>query len=553
MNEHGDYYNSYFHHTCVIIPEKDVLETDIVGTGCVARFQRWWQDLFLLSYTSGKCRGFYVSTHAIRVERFRQFRKYRSRIHPMSKFSMSIYSYYLGAFLDMIIIMDLYVSLKTGYINHKAKRVVLDSHDSLLHFCTYKMFLHVASAIPLHWFMFFKYGTNITCGLCKANKFICALKIISVFSLYRVYETSTFWTEKLHTASKIQYKYLFKFLRIGVIGMMTMCQYYDISDVAILLVAFHTGSIAETSFLGIRTIFKYGNVNKQMSTNYFYVCYEINRIFKSLQLYSYGIREKVYYLDKISALLAYALATFFYFWSFKECFSLVNTLIHPKDLHMKLRHRALTMLSTRQISNELSSRLRQYFKYAPTKPYIIEKTNKLYMNMPNVLKNEIKLHSYMKYMMRIPYFCQVPLPLLEEIVLLLRKEMFMSNAIVTQALVPAEGMMIVENGELAVYSNDEKEEGHLIDGDYFAGLSLVTINERCLSFVVSIRACSILLLEKKKFRELMKKHVKYFWQIKTQIVEHYKITQENINKTDRYQRSALGQQPLVEYELPYSG
>ncbi|XP_022833198.1 potassium/sodium hyperpolarization-activated cyclic nucleotide-gated channel 4-like [Spodoptera litura] len=581
MNEHGDYYNSYFHHTCVVIPEKDVLETDIIGTGCVARFQRWWQDLFLLSYTSGKCRGFYASSHAIRVERFRQFRKYRSRIHPMSKFknfwdflmlqvfivnkllfrflssfifdSMSIYSYYLGAFLELIIIMDLYVSLKTGYINHEAKRVVLDSHDSLLHFCTYKMFLHVASATPLHWFMFLKYGTNIKCGLCKANKFICVLKIISVFSLYRVYETSTFWTEKLHTASKIQYKYLFKFLRIGVIGMMTMCQYYDISDVAILLVAFHTGSVEETSLLGIRTNFKYGNVTMQLSTNYFYVCYEINRIFKSLQLFSYGIREKVYYLDKITALLGYALATFFYFWSFKECFSLINTLIHPKDLHMKLRCRALTMLSTRQISNELSSRLQKYFKYGPTKPHIIEKTNKLYMNMPNVLKNEIKLHSYMKYMMRIPYFCQVPLPLLEEIVLLLRKEIYMSNAIITQALVPAEGLMIVENGELAVYSNDEKEEGHLIDGDYFAGLSLVTVNERCLSFVVSIRACSILLLEKKRFRELMKKHVKYFWQIKTQIVEHYKIIQENLNKTDRYQRSALGQQPLVEYELPYSG
>lgn len=346
--------------------------------------------------------------------------------------SMSIYSYYLGAFLDGIIIIDIFVSLRTGYINHEAKRVVLDTYDSFLHFCTHKMFLHFASAIPLHWFMFLKYGTNIRCGLCKANKFMCALKIISVFSLYRVYETSAFWTEKLHTASKIQYKYLFKFMRIGVIGMMTMCQYYDISDVAVLLVAFYTGNVEETSFLGIRTSFKYGIVTNKLSTNYFYVCYEINRIFKSLQLFSVGIREKVYYLDKIIALLAYALALLFYYWSFKECYSLFNTLVHPKDLHMKIRSGALTMMSNGQISNELSSRLGQYFKYGPTRPYIIEKTNKLYLKMPNILKNEIKLNSYMKYMMKIPYFSQVPLPLLEEIVLLLKKEIYMSNAIVTQ-------------------------------------------------------------------------------------------------------------------------
>lgn len=83
---YNEFHESYYNHNCLIIPEKDVLDTDIVGTGFVTRLQRWWNDLFLLSCTGARSRGFYLSSHAISIERLRQFRKYRSRIHPMSKF-----------------------------------------------------------------------------------------------------------------------------------------------------------------------------------------------------------------------------------------------------------------------------------------------------------------------------------------------------------------------------------------------------------------------------------------------------------------------------------
>lgn len=49
----------------------------------------------------------------------------------------------------------------------------------------------------------------------------------------------------------------------------------------------------------------------------------------------------------------------------------------------------------------------------------------------------------------------------------------------------AEGLMIVARGELAVYTGQE-ETGHLIDGDYFGELSLVTDMEIRTSSVVSI-------------------------------------------------------------------
>lgn len=51
--------------------------------------------------------------------------------------------------------------------------------------------------------------------------------------------------------------------------------------------------------------------------------------------------------------------------------------------------------------------------------------------------------------------------------------------------------MIVDNGVLAVYSKNHSEQGHLIDGDFFGALSLVTDQELCLSFVVAITTCTV--------------------------------------------------------------
>lgn len=84
--EISDFYESYYDHGCSIVPQKDVLETDLIDIGYIAGLRRWWNGLFLLSYGNQRSRKFYTSSHAIRMERMKQFRRYRNRIHPLSKF-----------------------------------------------------------------------------------------------------------------------------------------------------------------------------------------------------------------------------------------------------------------------------------------------------------------------------------------------------------------------------------------------------------------------------------------------------------------------------------
>lgn len=55
-----------------------------------------------------------------------------------------------------------------------------------------------------------------------------------------------------------------------------------------------------------------------------------------------------------------------------------------------------------------------------------------------------------------------------------------------QAKASGEGLMIVHDGVLAVYSNYNRELGHLIDGDYFGALSLVTDKEVYMTYVVAV-------------------------------------------------------------------
>lgn len=59
-----------------------------------------------------------------------------------------------------------------------------------------------------------------------------------------------------------------------------------------------------------------------------------------------------------------------------------------------------------------------------------------------------------------------------------------------QPYVQSEGLIIVVSGELAVYAEDT-ETWHLIDGDFFGELSLVTDREVRVSSVVALTPCLV--------------------------------------------------------------
>ncbi|XP_049885452.1 cyclic nucleotide-gated channel rod photoreceptor subunit alpha-like [Pectinophora gossypiella] len=120
---------------------------------------------------------------------------------------------------------------------------------------------------------------------------------------------------------------------------------------------------------------------------------------------------------------------------------------------------------------------------------VIEKLNELYQLLPTCIIKEIKINSYYRYVKRIPYFAEWPSEVVEDLVILLREEVYLEEDIVAPKWSQGEGLMILHVGMLAVYNAEQKEVGHLIDGDYFGELSLVTDREVRTSEVVAITPC----------------------------------------------------------------
>ncbi|OWR43792.1 putative I [Danaus plexippus plexippus] len=319
----NDFQASYHDHVCLIVTEKDVLEISLRGTNWVASFKRWWHDLFLLSHNDPRVRLFYGSSHAVRMDRLKQFRLYRSTIHPLSKFRL-------------------------------------------------------------------KHGED-----------------------------------------------------------------------------------------------------KPLS-NAMLICVEFARICKSFLLFSFSLKPQN---------------------------QLVMTVEETSNL-----------IKWRQLPDSFARKVRKYYEFNMTRLSITEAVNGLYKNLPQSLRKDISLSSYTHLIIKIPYFAEWPSFLIQNIALLLQEEHYMQGDLVAQASVHSDGLIIIDVGVLGVYSINNEEKGHLIDGDYFCELSLVTDRELRMSSVVALTPSKILFLDKFLFRHLMRDHVELFTDMKNRLTSKYKSQDSKTNE-----------------------
>lgn len=377
-------------------------DTVLVVNGKFICFRNFWDSLILFIFVANKILCRFTSTII-----FDQ---------------LSIYYYYLGSLFEVIIFIDLFVNLKTGYIDEQVKKVVLDTKMGLVNYCSKKLFIHFMSALPVHWLMFLRYGSNVGCGLCKCNKFMCALKILSAFSLYRVFEMSAHCTNK---SSSPERSHAIKFCRIGIVGLVSMLEFYEIVDVVWTLSMIHSQNVESSSFIGMIILIRYG-VYKDFA-NYMIVCFDISRIFKSLLLFSFGIKHSDYALDKLAALIAYIIANSFFVWSLLECYSMVSCQVYPIDKLLNSKRSVLNLIASRQLSDNLKMKVEEYFDFNITNLKILELANGLHKSLPEVLRNEATLSCNSKRIMKVPLFSDCPVLVMEQLALLLKREVYLTG------------------------------------------------------------------------------------------------------------------------------
>ncbi|RVE49600.1 hypothetical protein evm_005732 [Chilo suppressalis] len=179
------------------------------------------------------------------------------------------------------------------------------------------------------------------------------------------------------------------------------------------------------------------------------------------------------------------------------------------------------MARCRQLPDRIEFKLRSYYEFNMIKHRIIEKHSSFFKSLPVVVKREIVMNCYTRKIMRIPYFMDWPPRVTENLMNVLKEEIYLKNDVVSELGIQGHGMIIIDAGVMAVYTADHVEQGHLIDGDYFGELSLVTDRECRTSYVVAVTNCKVLILEKNVFRKFMREYPDLFFEMKQKIRDPY--------------------------------
>ncbi|KAJ0184009.1 hypothetical protein K1T71_000432 [Dendrolimus kikuchii] len=539
---HASYYE--YDHGCSIIPQKDVLNIDIPGGSFVDSLRRWWHNLFLLSCTDERCPRYYTSTHTMRMERVKQFRRYRNRIHPLSKFrnawdcimlcvfTLNIINfhhnssptigqlfrpfYYSAVINDLLIMVDLVVNMKTGYIDQESRKIVLQFKKRLVNYCSTKLFLHFASAIPLQMLMFLRLGKKVYSDKCKLNIFIYSLRILNIFRLYRLFEASTYLNRE---KSSVKVTHFFKFFRICLVSFLSMLVYNSFHETVSFLSIEINEAVDLTTFHGTLIKSKYvkGNITRDVQ----FLMLELSKTWKSLLLFSFGFNLLGHHLDRLAFIGSYCIATIFHLWCLIECYAFISQTNYTEDKKLLLKGVSLAMVHCKQLPDTMCTKISKYFNYTMSWVREVEKKNGLYNNLPYSVKKEIMLTCYRRHIMRVPYFSQWPNDIIDDLVMLLKQNIYLTNDVVVESGIQGDGLVIVECGMMAVYSTEGIETGHLIDGDYFGELSLVTDKELQMSNVVAITPCKVLILNKVVFRKYMRDHAHLFFEMKQILQDKY--------------------------------
>ncbi|XP_053624782.1 potassium/sodium hyperpolarization-activated cyclic nucleotide-gated channel 1-like [Plodia interpunctella] len=549
------FHESYYEHACLVVTERDVLDIDITGITAMTSLQRRWYDLFLLSYTDERASDYYHSTHGMREARRRHFQRHRGSIHPLSKFrnfwdmfilhvvilhqiliylinsillqSVSEYTCYCAMVLEVFIFYDIFVNARTGFIHKSSRKIELDEKLIVRNYRSKKLFFHAASSIPLAFIMFMRYGNEINCTLCKANNFNCFISFLTIINLFRVYELSSFWTRD---RTSLKATVFFRILRIIVNINLIVIQFLHYSDTISLCVVMKTEKLSAPTYNDsfFDNIFELIHIEKANISGLVYLNAHFWRVVNFLGRPSFGtiiatsrMKYAIIYPHPLMMFIAYGLIMISTGWLLVEIIYFVTRFSYFEDEILKSEQYLSNLVKAKQLTEKFHSDMKDCFDFPATKMKVMEIKNGLNKSLPKVLRDEIAWQSYSRLLLRIPWFSDWPKTVVEHMIVLITERIYLERNIIAEVGAPGEGLMLVDTGVLVVYSLQGKEEGHLIDGDYFGELSLVTDREVRTSSIVSATKCKVLLLEKVLFRQMMRSYPDLFYSLREELKKEF--------------------------------
>lgn len=328
---------------------------------------------------------------------------------------------FIGALLEFILLFDICIHFMSGYIDREDKKVVLDKKIGCMHYCSTKFFLHVLSSLPLQTVLLVRYRWEIDCTLCKSNRTVSWIKLLSTFGYYRVVDSTQTWTRERQ--SYVQ-THCLRLLRILTLAALARLQLLTIIDAINIMIMIKDNKIDENSYLALV-------LNTQMLLPpSLFLTLELALLLRPFFIVHLRRESSFKLLDQILTMLSLVICGVFFTWSTVECYRLIQRIQYPENELARRKDMMMNFLRSRQIPANMGVKVAEYYNFKVSKVYVIKTSNPLINSLPRSLANEIDLCLNERYIKRLPFFTDWRPDIVELITLLAQDDFFMKGDIV---------------------------------------------------------------------------------------------------------------------------
>lgn len=327
----------------------------------------------------------------------------------------------IGAVLEYIPLIDIFINFMSGYIDEEERKVILDMKMGCMHYCSTKFFIHVLSSLPFQTILLVRYGWDMDCKLCKSNRTVSWMKLFASFGYYRVIDSTQLWARERKSYVRT---HCLRFLRIATLGALARLQLLSFIDAINILLMIKENKIDENSYL--ETIL-YAQMILPPSL---FLAFELALLLKPF--FIINLKGDVGYraLDQVLTMASLLVCAVFFTCCLVECYRLIQRVQYPEDELAKQKDMMMIILRNKHLPAVMIEKVTEYFNYKASKANIIYISNDLIQSLPKSLTNEIKLILNERYIRRMPFFSEWRSDIIEKLTLCANEEFFMKGDIV---------------------------------------------------------------------------------------------------------------------------
>lgn len=327
----------------------------------------------------------------------------------------------IGTVLELILLVDIWINFMSGYIDHEKRKILLDMKMGCMQYCSTKFFLHMLSSLPFQTVLLVRYRWDMDCKICKSNRTVSWIKLLSTFGYYRVVDSTQLWTRE--RKSYVQ-THCLRFLRIVILAALARLQLLTVIDALNILIMIKENHVDENSYLELI-------LNAQMFVpSSLFLAFELTLLVKPF--FIINLKGEMGYrpLDQVLTMTSLLVCGVFFTWCLVECYRLIQRVQYPEDELARQKDMMMILLRNKHIPVSMAEKVAEYYNFKVSKANIIHVSNDLIHSLPQSLTNEINLILNERYIKRIPYFSEWHSDLVEWLTLSMQEEFFMKGDIV---------------------------------------------------------------------------------------------------------------------------